>query len=60
MMIKPTGSDTGDPQINSYRALACCKLSELNEVFSGLVILLHAESFKFSFGFAYRIVGTEV
>ena len=49
------------PKERSFAPLdVCCKLSEPNEVFSGLVILLHMESFKFCFGFTYRIVGTEV
>ena len=39
---------------------ACCELSEPNEVFSSLVVLLHMESFKLGFGFGYGIIGIKV
>jgi len=38
----------------------CCKLGELDKIFSSLVVLLHTESFKLRFGFSYWVVGTEV
>jgi len=39
---------------------ACCKLGELDKIFSSLVALLHMESFKLRFGFSYGVVGTEI
>ena len=49
------------PKERSFTPMdACCKLGELDEIFSSLVVLLHMESFKLGFGFSYWIVGTEV
>ena len=46
------------PKERSFTPLdTSCELSELDKVFSSLVVLLHTESFKLSFGFAYGIVG---
>ena len=39
---------------------AYCELSKLDKVCNSLMVLLHTESFRLSFGFSYGVIGTEV